>query len=133
MPAWLWRTTHHIWFASGAIGLGAFYLTSLINDSTGIIPLWARLLTGVLTGLMFRLGNFLDWRRVRREPKDSIFDVLVASGLPPSVAARAEHQAESPNLHATLQRTVSIVFWLLVCVLVELAIIVGLVIELIRG
>jgi hypothetical protein len=131
MPAWLWRITHHVWFASVAFGLMAYFALSLINDALGTLPLWVRLATGVLTGLLFRLGMFLQWRRATQEPKDSIFDVLVASGLPFHIAARAEEHANTPDLHAALQRTISIVFWLAICVLVEFAVIVGLVIELI--
>jgi hypothetical protein len=66
MPSWLWRAIHHVWWFSACMGMAAYYAISLINDFTDTIPLWVRVLGGVVCGLMARLGIALDWRRIGR-------------------------------------------------------------------
>lgn len=63
MPSWFWRASRTPWFGSAALGLAAYFLLSLVNDCTGMIPLWVRFATGVFAALMVRLGLFWDWRR----------------------------------------------------------------------
>jgi hypothetical protein len=65
-PAWLWRAIHTAWFASTALGFAGYEFAALINDVTGAIPWWARAITGVLSGLMVRLGIWLEHRKTVR-------------------------------------------------------------------
>ena len=61
----------------------------------------------------------------------SIFETLVESGVPLTLAAHAEEAAQRPPpLHAQLTRTIAYLFCVGVLALVEFAIIVGLVIAL---
>jgi hypothetical protein len=46
--------------------MAVYYAISLINDFTGTIPLWVRLIAGVLCALVVRLGIALDLRRINK-------------------------------------------------------------------
>lgn len=61
-PQWLWRAVHTPWFASTALGFAGYEMISLFNDVAGMIPFWARLTAGVLSGLMTRLGIWIEFR-----------------------------------------------------------------------
>lgn len=63
MPAWLWRVSRTMWFGSIAMGIAAYFLLSLVNDVTGLIPLWVRLATLVLAAIVVRLGVAWDGGR----------------------------------------------------------------------
>lgn len=64
MPAWFWRASRTAWFGCIALGMATYFLLSLVNDVTGTIPLWVRLLTWLIATLVLRLGLALDWRRI---------------------------------------------------------------------
>jgi hypothetical protein len=54
-PLWF-RTVYSVWFPSVMLGLVAYFTLSLVNDFTDTgIPLWGRLLSGLLVTLMVRV------------------------------------------------------------------------------
>lgn len=73
MQSWFWRIIHTPWFASAMFGSSGFFIASLFNDvavlTHGItsLPFWARVIAGVISGMMVRLGLALSysWGRHR--------------------------------------------------------------------
>lgn len=67
MPSWLRRIIYKQWFASTMMGVAGYFIASLFNDvadlTDGItsLPFWVRVMTGVIAGLMVRLGAALDF------------------------------------------------------------------------
>lgn len=64
-PLWF-RMVYSAWFPSAMLGLTAYFTISVINDFTNAIPLWVRLLIGLLVGLAVRFGL---WRLNRDVPQ----------------------------------------------------------------
>lgn len=61
-----WHIVGSPWFAAIAFGVAAYFGVSLVNDFTDTIPLWLRLVTGVITAILVRWGIALDWHRLIR-------------------------------------------------------------------
>jgi uncharacterized membrane protein YuzA (DUF378 family) len=144
-PVWLYHAIHTAWFCAIMMGLAGYFTLSLINDVLGTIPFWARVVAGVGSGLMVRLGIALEWRKARRESgvalewardfrSPGLFDVLIANGIAPSIAASAEHASmQLPRPDVQIRTLLSVIFWLIIVIVLQVISIAALLIALIAG
>lgn len=73
LPKLTWRLRriiYPLWFASAMMGMAGYFIASIFNDFADLtdgvtdLPLWVRVLTGVICGVVVRLGIALDMHRI---------------------------------------------------------------------